>query len=426
MRKFRKGLTDIAVALGLLLVLPAVVAFGLRQGEDVAPGESFDPPALYLTWQRDPTSTMTVHWHTVGLQYESRIEFQEVGEDEWRAAAGHRRAMPYSDRTIHTVELTGLKPSRRYRFRFGPESKTYQFRTAPAELDGPFRFVVGGDVRHRQEWMEETNRQVSKFDPEFVAFGGDLAYADDRPDRVDRWYEFFDALKNSLTAREDRLIPILPGIGNHEVRQGYYSRHEEFDHSPEARDGIARGYFALFAFPGNPAYNVLDFGRYLSMILLDTEHTSPVAEEQAQWLEKTLRDRREVPHVFPLYHVTAYPSHRNFDGRVEQLVREHWVPLFESLGVRVAFENHDHTYKRTHPIRGGRVDAQGVVYMGDGSWGVTPRTVHPLEDTWYLAAAESVRHFLLVTLYPNQRHVIAIDSKGRLIDELYQREDEPL
>lgn len=35
------------------------------------------------------------------------------------------------------------------------------------------------------------------------------------------------------------------------------------------------------------------------------------------------------------------------------LVREHWIPLFDAqTNIQVAFENHEHTYKRTPPIRG--------------------------------------------------------------------------
>jgi hypothetical protein len=66
-----------------------------------------------------------------------------------------------------------------------------------------------------------------------------------------------------------------------------------------------------------------------------------------------------VPHLFPVYHVPGYPSVRAFDGATSAQVREHWAPLFERAGVRVAFENHDHAYKRTHPIRAGAATRPG-------------------------------------------------------------------
>ena len=32
-------------------------------------------------------------------------------------------------------------------------------------------------------------------------------------------------------------------------------------------------------------------------------------------------------------------------------------------------EHHDHTFKRTHPLKDGMKDKYGVPYLGDGSWG---------------------------------------------------------
>lgn len=52
-----------------------------------------------------------------------------------------------------------------------------------------------------------------------------------------------------------------------------------------------------------------------------------------------------------IYHVPAYPSARSFTGRTQSMIRKHWVPLFEKSTMNLAFENHDHAYKRTYPIK---------------------------------------------------------------------------
>jgi len=125
-----------------------------------------------------------------------------------------------------------------------------------------------------------------------------------------------------------------------------------------------------------------------------------------------------------VYHIPGYPSARPFDtgenGHISTAIREHWSPLFEKYGVKIAFENHEHTFKRTHPIRNGKVDPKGVTYLGDGAWGVRTREPHPVEKTWYLAKAAPVRHLYLVTVYERQRHVLAIDSDGKIFDEVFQ------
>ena len=46
------------------------------------------------------------------------------------------------------------------------------------------------------------------------------------------------------------------------------------------------------------------------------------------------------------------------------------MPLFDKHNIDLVLEHHDHTFKRTHPMRGGEVDEKtGIAYLGDGSWG---------------------------------------------------------
>ena len=320
------------------------------------------------------------------------------------------------------MELTGLEPGTYYEFRFGEESRVFRFRTMPGDALQPIRFAAGGDVRHEQRWMERTNSQVLKYDPEFVLWGGDLAYADGREDRVNRWYEFFDAMKNTLITEEGRVIPAVAGLGNHEVQGGYYYNTEGFEPTDEWRETISPYFYALLAFPGQPGYNVLDFADYLSIIVLDSDHNNPIEGAQTEWLEQVLSERQHVPHVFPIYHVPAFPSHRDYHSDVITRVRETWTPLFEQYGVQVAFENHDHTYKRTPPIRNGTVDPGGVVYLGDGAWGVRTRDYHPPDETWYLERVESVRHFILVTIQGRHQTFTVVDEDGNIIDRYPESE----
>jgi hypothetical protein len=182
------------------------------------------------------------------------------------------------------------------------------------------------------------------------------------------------------------------------------------------RSELAPYFYALFASPGQPGYAAIDFGDYLSFLLLDSAHTNPIPGEQTAWLESALADRAGRPNIFPVYHVPAYPSVRKFDGEISAAVREHWLPLFEKAGVKYAFENHDHAYKRTPPIADGKPDPNGIVFLGDGAWGVETRETHPVDETWYLEKAAAVRHGIIVTLKPDGPHFQVLDSKGQQID----------
>ena len=338
--------------------------------------------------------------------------------------------MPFSDYLIHTVELTGLKPAGEYAFMLhrvesDANSPVYWFRTMPDHNRDPVRIAMGGDARHRQEWMEEMNAVAMGFDPDVVVWGGDLAYADGRPERLYRWEEFFEAILNTLIDDSGRVVPILFGIGNHEVVGGYFGgggRGEDaYEDSDAFREEIAPYYYALFAFPGHPGYGVLDVGDYLSIILLDSDHTGPVAGRQTEWLEEVLAARTDVPHLFPIYHVPAYPSVRSFDARVSSRVRAQWVPLFEQYGVELAFENHDHAYKRTVPIRNNEQAEDGIIYMGDGTWGVAERIPREPEEDWYLKRTAPHRHVILISLQNGMRDIKVISNEGQLLDHLMQR-----
>jgi acid phosphatase type 7 len=389
------------------------------------------PLAMFLTWQRDPTTTMTVDWQTESAVAEPALLYRRAGESNWRSAAAASFPFPFSPRTVHRVELSGLRPGSNYEIRFGGDSRTYSFRTMPGRTQpGRFawrdpsravRFVAAGDVRHRQDWMEETGRHAASYDPDFIMFGGDLAYADGREANLERWYEWFDAYRNALVTPAGRIIPVLLAIGNHEVQGGYFYNDSTFAFDEPSRLKNSPFFFTLFATPAQPGYQAVDFGDYLSVLLLDSDHANPVDGDQARWLEEALAARTHVPHVFPLYHVPGYPSVRAFDGRVSQRVREHWMPLFERYGVRVAFENHDHAYKRTHPMRGGVRDTAGIVYIGDGAWGVGVREIGRDQEgdgpAWYLERADSIRHFILGELSGADRRFIMVSHRGEVFDE---------
>ena len=128
--------------------------------------------AVYLTWQRDPTTTMTVHWLTRGDHGDDALTWTPRGEESWQHLLGAHRPVPHSDRLVHTVELTELSPGDDYLFRIAGARREYAFRTMPADADEPITFVVGGDV-YRAEFDRRIYDQAARRDPMFVLIGGD-------------------------------------------------------------------------------------------------------------------------------------------------------------------------------------------------------------------------------------------------------------
>ena len=387
----------------------SLVAFvGSIRADDNSP---FDPPALYLQWQRDPTTTMTIHWHTVG-DAKSELFYRSLATTNWLPASGATKPLVGTERTVRIVELTGLQPAAYYEFCFQPGARVFKFRTMPKDLSQPVRFITGGDVYHDLKWLNPMNALAARLDPAFIVFGGDLAYSHGGTDeeKITRWFDYFASWKTNAIAPDGRLIPMLVTLGNHEVKDSYRQPNEK-----------AASFYTLFSSPGPQGYTALDFGKYLSLFLLDSDHTHTIAGEQTEWLGKNLSARRKVPHVFPVYHTPAYPSFREDTGTQAKEVRAHWCPLFDKYGVKLVFENHDHCFKRTFPIRAGKVHAKGTTYLGDGAWGVEVRKPDPKKPKWYIEKSIPVRHLYLVTLHPEARHVLAINESGEIFDEVYQR-----
>jgi hypothetical protein len=157
-----------------------------------------------------------------------------------------------------------------------------------------------------------------------------------------------------------------------------------------------------------------------SLVLLDTDHIAPIGGEQTSWLAKTLADRQDRPHLIAVNHVPAYPSYRPSDGSGEKFgtgeeQRKYWSPLYEKFNVDVVLEHHDHTFKRTHPLTDGRYDKNGVIYLGDGSWGKlrVPKTP---EERPYLAAVSEAYHMTVHRLEGQQRFHVALSESGKIED----------
>ena len=374
------------------------------------------PHAFYLTWMEDPTSTITIDWHSNEMEFET-LKFRKKGSEKWMDFESTVLPYPFSDRLVHRVGIQGLEAETAYEIQFNGLDSIFYFRTLPSTLnETSLKIAIGGDSMHQKEWLETTNRIAASYEPDFVIIGGDMAYENGLAENLPRIYDWIDAYTKTLVTEENRILPCIVAIGNHEVVGGYYNKYEGYEQTDEYRYRLAPYFYSLFAFPGQPGYNVLDIGNYLSLIILDTEHSNPVLGEQTKWLEKTLEERKEVLHKIPIYHVPAYPSVRDYEGFTQSLVRENWPPIFEANGVRIAFENHDHAYKRTFPLKNMQLDQAGIVYVGDGAWGVEPRDIHSVFDTWYLKKAQKTRAFTILTLEGREFSLISIDGEGRVID----------
>jgi hypothetical protein len=374
---------------------------------------------IYLTWSDDPATTMTVNWLSLYAEAPETVWYRH-GTGEWSRADGASKPLPPSGLWVRRAQLSGLQPDTVYEMAIaatapeGPRGVN-TFRTMPSELRRAVTFVTGGDMMHTREMVDIMNKQAGRLDPDFALFGGDLAYDDNV--NATRLMDFYQSWMQNGRGRDGRLIPIVAVIGNHEVQRGYRGR-------PEVE---ASYFYTMFEFPGGKARHVLDFGTYLSLVNLDSEHTEAIQGEQAAWLGETLAARAGQTFLFACYHFPAYgtakapgPGTLPIDNPRSIAIREHWMPHLERWGVTAVFENDHHNFKRTHRLRGHRRDDEnGLLYLGDGAWGVRTRTVPSLSEAWYLAKAEPTRHLFHVVMQPSGRaRITAVNDQGEIFDEV--------
>jgi acid phosphatase type 7 len=371
------------------------------------------PRHVYLTWRGDTSRSITVNYQTLGRAPESLVLYDTVprgGRPEayrYRAyGTAHRIDQHPENREIHWVELKPLKPGEAYYFvagdaagGFSPERK---FRTIPAGRE-PIRFVTGGDMG-TDAYFLPLLRQAALQQPLFGVVGGDIAYENGELRNWPRWDAWLDGWQNEMVTPDGFTIPMVLGIGNHEVKGGL-----------SIIGGKAPHYFGYFAQEPNTSYFSRTFGKNVAIYCLDSGHMAPHGGEQSAWLDETLTAHAAIPFKFAVYHVPFYPSHREYNGVLSIAGRSYWLPLFDKHRLTAGFENHDHTFKRTPLMKQNRPDPSGTLYLGDGCWGRPPRTVNAVRR-WYEVKAAPLPHFWRVDVSSRGVEYRAINQNGQIFD----------
>lgn len=386
-----------------------------------APTRAAEPKSYtYLTWRKSDTAhTMTVNFNVPRTMVRAPIEtfrvyFSRVArggrlKEYERFAEGTLKSIAGIERDIHAIDLDGLAAARDYYFVVAqgenvmtPELK---FRTLPDD-DRTVRFVAGGDMNIDAE-TEELSRQAASFDPDVALVGGDIAYDDSKVENAARWETWLDIWNRAMVTPSGRMIPMLLAIGNHEVPGGFGAAIESSLFYPT--------YFAQE--PGR-SYFARPLNGDTVFFMLDSGHAAAHEGAQLAWMNTEFERHKPKRRKFAIYHVPLFPSFGPLDLPWTVAGQKHWVPVFDKYQLTAAFENHDHALKRTKPLKGGAItaDGTGTIYLGDGCWGQKLRK--PDLSRAYLAFADSVRHVWLVEVAREKIKMQAIDKAGVVHDSV--------
>ena len=201
------------------------------------------------------------------------------------------------------------------------------------------------------------------------------------------------------------MIPVIAALGNHDVNTAMLSV-TQAGHQPDMN--TAPFYDLLFQPAGDKSFFKRRLGEHGVLLVLDTEHVYPADGEQQRWLHTSLQTS-DGGFRIAAYHIPLYPSYYAPDATASQRLRQFWLPLFDRYALDLAFENHDHTLKKTYPLKNNQRsnEVTGTLYIGDGNWGTISRTPKP---RWYLEQATPLNHVWLVTLDSGRANVRAITT----------------
>lgn len=372
------------------------------------------PHHVYLTWQNDPHTTMTVNFHSPDHYEDLRLYYDTTPRDgALDAYAFHTTGRDHQinglrdGRHIYHIEASDLDPGVMYHFILAADGEALteelRFRPLPPK-NAPIRFISGGDMSILPR-AEQLTRLAGETDPMFGLIGGDIAYANGRLKNAWMWDRWLNTWEETMKTSDGVMVPLVLAIGNHEVTKEQGSR--------EANAPFYYGYFPQGGLP----YFVRRLRDDTVLVVLDSGHSVPHDGDQAEWLDRTLADAADTRNTIAIYHAPLYPSHRDFDDFRAVAGRDSWLPIFDRHGLRVALENHDHTFKRTKVLRDNQVSENGTVYLGDGCFGINPRDI-PEPDRWYLEKASGTPHFWLVDIDDDGMHFQAISHAEEILDEI--------
>jgi hypothetical protein len=326
-----------------------------------------------LVWTDDPTTTVIVAWDQ-GQVKEPVVYYgtEDFGQewDKYPVGQVPTRIVPdYLGMNNHFATLQNLEPDQTYYFVVKDSTYTsdrFWFKTAP-DKPKAFTFISGGDTKSSGPPLTAgrlSHQMVAKLRPLFVIFNGDFCSGSGTND--DDWQQWLNDWTFLTTTDDGRMTPIIPVHGNHE--DGDYTVLNKLFNAPYQYDDEENVYYSL------------SFGDSFFHIIALNSQTGGL-DDQTKWLKDDLQKHQNFTFKFAGYHKPMRP-HTASKSENNHLV-DAWAPLFYQYKLDVAMEGDSHMSKITYPIRPSeesgshegfiRDDENGTMYVGDGSWGATPR-----------------------------------------------------
>lgn len=341
---------SLLVVFTLLMCLPAFAQEGIRMA--YAPYlQNLGPTEVSIVWVADKPS---VGW--VELAPDDGSHFYEKERPKFFDANNGIK----STSTVHVVQLTGLTPGTRYRYRvyaqeilshvghkiiYGDVAATDAYGKAPLSFttSDPTRqavsFAMVNDIHGKSDLLEKLISHCDLEKTDLFLFNGDMVSF------FNSEKEIFGGFMDTATKLFASKIPMYYTRGNHETRGAFATSFQQY-FSPKSEH-------IYYTFRQGPVcFVILDCGEdkpdsdieYAGITVYDQYRT-----EQAEWLRGVLDSKayKEAPFKVVICHM---PPFGGWHG--EQEIAEKFIPLLNNANPDIMLCGHLHRYMRNQPKDG--------------------------------------------------------------------------
>ncbi len=275
--------------------------------------------------------------------------------------------------------ISSLQPGERHYYRVAQNGPTYSFVMPEAD---ELRFCVIGDTKGQSDVLAAMAAHES---PQLILDTGD--FMDSGWDE-NQWNRSL-ASSHPLAAT----TPYMMAPGNHEEESPIFGE--------------------VFHFPGREYYYAFSFGP-ARFLVLDSELPYEKGSPQRAFAESVLTSWRISPDIpsFAVLHAPPYSSRKHGS---DLSVRTELCPLFEWAGISIVFSGHDHGYEVTWPLKAGRRDLSGTVYLVTAGGGAPLYDTRGPKRSWSRLCKKRA-HWISVHVSGTNITVEAIARDGEVFD----------
>ena len=332
------------------------------------------PFSINMTVNGDPSTQMGFAWFTnpgVAAGMVQIVEKENAVEEDFSnpaktfpASAVNVSGLNYSieanrldgitanqkkDYVSHKALATGLRPSTGYSFRVGSEESWSQighFTTASAQKDESYSFIYITDTQSQNSTMFDVSQKTVHAavrtvpDASFILCNGDLVETSGNNNSEWEYEQWFSTMQDIWLD-----YPLVVTMGNHDKSANsnfayHFNNNNSFNENSLVKADMDGTVFSFIR--GDVLYMVINYENYGKEGYLSA---------LADWMRRQVNEHKDVKWRVASFHknmFTGSKSHQDdSDGKA---VRKVMLPLFEELGINIAFQGHDHIYEVIGPV----------------------------------------------------------------------------